>query len=281
MGVKTDGWLFRLFPKIALAEVRAGIQLEPGRAWFEDRRREVGEYFSMTEEQLAALEKEHPFDSNQYRDRRISSAFEKADAMGDAEVVESYRRIADYYILRLMLAYDRVAQALPLLNLMLRLAPGGRVLDYGCGASDTGLVFAIHVFQVSICDVAGGNLDFARWRYQRRGLPVIAVPATEKDVYPDLGEDLDFIAALEILEHLPSPTRALDKMHAALRTGGLFAVREKSFEEKQDGDHLPGAYREWADGGYRRRRDELFRDVTSGYGRRYRGSKYMKLYQKK
>jgi hypothetical protein len=47
-----------------------------------------------------------------------------------------------------------------------------------------------------------------------------------------------------------------------------------------DGDHLTSAYIEWRDGGYAKIRDELFLDVTSRFGRRYRGSKYMKIYQK-
>ena len=261
--------------------MRQRIQLDPARDWFDDRRIEVCEYFDLDAAGLADLAGNLDVDSNEYRDRKMCASFAGASGMSDDEIMAAYREAAPHYMLRLMVAYDRAAQALPLLNLMLQRAPGGRILDYGCGASDTGLVFAVHGFKVSICDVAGGNLEFARRRYERRGIDVDVIPATETDVYPDLGRDLDFVAALEILEHLPSPIQALRRMNAALKPGGLFVVREASFEEKQDGDHLASAYEEWRSGDYAAVRDDLFLDVTRRYGRRHKGGKYMKVYAKR
>lgn len=273
--------LFRVLPKSRIKKIRKMIQLDPDREWFEDRRAEVCEYTGLSEKDLAELQKEHSIDSNEYRDNKMCAAFEGADSMTQAELMESYRQSSTYYILRLMLAYDRVKQALPFLNLMYRRAPGGKILDYGCGASDTGLVFASCGFEISICDIAGGNLEFAKWRYERRNLAVKTIGAADDDIYPDLGNDLDFIAALEILEHLPSPTKALGRIHQSLKPGGVFAVREESFEEKHDGDHLHSAFTEWQTGLYTAERERLFRDVTPGHGRRFRGGKYMKLYEKR
>ena len=208
------------------------------------------------------------------------SSFENADSMSAEKLLEAYRESSIYYIIRLMLAYDRIEQALPLVNFAISKFKTGKMLDYGCGASDTGLVFHAFGFGVSICDIEGGNLDFARERYNIRSIDATPIAATKTDIYPDLGKNLDFIAALEVLEHLPSPSEALIKMHASLKKGGVFAVREKSFEEISDGDHLSSAHEEWASGKYETLRNKLFKDVSGWRGRRFRGSKYMKLYEK-
>jgi 2-polyprenyl-3-methyl-5-hydroxy-6-metoxy-1,4-benzoquinol methylase len=200
-----DSILMKWRPKKMEAKVRRQLQLDPNRNWAADRRAEVMEFFKFSEADLARFETEHDIDSNQFRDERMCAPFENADEMDLNQLTQAYRLASNDYILRLMLAYDRVTQALPLVNLAMKLCSGGKVLDYGCGASDTGLTFALHGFHVSICDIAGGNLDFAAWRYQRRQWPVDVIEASEADYYPDLGKDLDFIAALEILEHLPSP----------------------------------------------------------------------------
>lgn len=273
--------LRRYFPKMQLGSVKKRLQLDHGRDWVSDRRAEAVEYLGMTENELSDLEKEVALDSVEFREDRMCADFRGVDESDPRALIGAYRNSSRFYILRLMLAFDRVAQALPFVNLMLRRAPGGRMLDYGCGAADTGLVFNLFGYDVGICDVEGGNLDFARWRFERRDIPVRAYAASETEMYPDLGRGHDFIAALEILEHLPRPSIALERIHASLKPGGLFVVREKSFEETRDGDHLRTAYEEYVGGAYGRVRDELFRDVTSRHGRRYRGSKYMKLYEKK
>ena len=256
------------------------LQLDPGRTWFEDRRAEVLEFFRECRGEAEARQAAQAMESQAYNLRQRDPLFVGADDMTEAQIIESYRRASSHQILRLMLAYDRVDQALPLVNLALTHAPAGPMLDYGCGASDTGLVFDTFGFEVAICDVAGGNLDLAVWRYGRRNIQTQIIAAGPDNVYPDLGQNLSFIAALEILEHLPSPIAALEKMHAALATGGLFAAREKSFESTEDDAHLFSAYEEWRSGRYTQVRDRLFKDLTPTLGRRFRGGKYMKVYAK-
>ncbi len=261
--------------------MRRRLMLDPSRPWFADRKAEVLEYYSWAQDDLEAVIGDSAIDSDSYRDDKMCIGFAEADRMSEADLVDAYRDASEHYILRLMLAYDRVRQALPLANLILKHQPACSVMDYGCGVSDYGLVFANFGFHMSICDVAGGNLEFAKWRYERRKIDVKVVEANDEHIYPDLGEGHGFIAALEILEHLPSPTTALSRIHTALTPGGMFAVREKSFEEKQDGDHLASAHQEWIDGTYISLRDELFEDCTPRLGKRFRGSKHLRVYAKR
>jgi SAM-dependent methyltransferase len=279
--MKPDSLLFRWFPKSSLPAVRRAMRLDPNRDWSLDRRAELLEFYAQVHPDLDQSALADEVDRRAYAQPRRDPLFVGADAMTEPELIGAYREASRHQAMRLMLAYDRLGQALPLVNLALRLAPNRRMIDYGCGASDTGLVFWLFGFEVTICDVAGGNLELARWRYARRNASVRVVEAGPGRMYPDLGREAGFIAALEILEHLPDPIQALEKMHQALTPGGLVVVREKSFESRDDDAHLESAHRQWADGSYRRRRDQLFDDLSDHLGRRFRGRRSMNVYRKK
>ena len=272
---------FRFLPKSWEARTKKKLQLDPAKEWSEDRKAEVLEYFSQGNCTVTLEKVKKSIEAQDYLKLESCDAFEHSDGMTPKGLFDAYRASSVFLIQRFMLAYDRVRQALPLVNLALRRAPGSPILDYGCGVSDTGLVFAAFGFQVSICDVGGGNLEFARWRYGRRDIPVTAIRATEEDIYPELGENLAFISALEVLEHLPNPSRALEKIHRALRPGGVFVIREESFEARDHEDHLESAYEEYKSGTYAKVRDSLFRDLSPKLGRRFKGSRYMKVYEKR
>jgi SAM-dependent methyltransferase len=93
-----------------------------------------------------------------------------------------------------------------------------RVLDYGAGVGSSGIVFAEAGFDVTLADVADPLLAFARWRFERRGLPVALVDL--KRGRPPKGV-FDAAICLDVLEHIPRPLPVVRRLRDSLRPGGL------------------------------------------------------------
>jgi SAM-dependent methyltransferase len=164
----------------------------------------------------------------------------------DEGLLGNYRTARLYYTARLQLAYTRFPVACKLLqyfNSLYRKSKRSsiRVLDYGCGVGDYGLAFAVHGYPVTLLDIEGGNLDFARWRFEQRQLPHHVIAATESNLYPNLGQQ-DIILSGEVLEHVREPLTVLKNSHAALNKGGfLWYSGYPDFEKEVGGDHLQEA----------------------------------------
>lgn len=231
-------WLFDR-SSLSLSEefLARRTQCDPGDSLENDRLREVSEYFGITRQE--ALEAH-----NDEAREHCREAF--SDVSTDARVLQNYRDVQKFKIARMMLAFTRFKQAYQLIRYANGIYPPARrgkirVLDYGCGTSDYGLGFAVYGYAVTIADVAGGHLDFARWRFERRGLPVLSVPITEEQLYPELPPQ-DFIVCAEVFEHLREPIRVLRNMHAALPRGGLLWYSGyPDYEREVGGEHLQEA----------------------------------------
>src|SRR4051812_39588467 len=50
------------------------------------------------------------------------------------------------------------------------IAPGARILDYGCGIGSDGLLLLEAGYQVGFADFANPSTEYLRWRLERRGL---------------------------------------------------------------------------------------------------------------
>src|SRR6185436_3201747 len=97
-------------------------------------------------------------------------------SLDDAALFEHLEKTARRGIARNLLKSVRLAQAAELLAAFDERFPpearaSTRVLDYGCGTSDHGLLFAIAGYQVAIADIPS-KVRFAAWRFTRRRLPV-------------------------------------------------------------------------------------------------------------
>lgn len=120
---------------------------------------------------------------------------------------------------------------------------GKNLLDYGCGAADVSLYACSQDYNVTICDVAGGNLDAARKRFEYRNLFPKVLEATPDFPIPELGTlQYDIINAVEVIEHIRTPIDLLEKFYNALKEKGILIVGSFPFVNTNTrGDHLPEA----------------------------------------
>lgn len=94
----------------------------------------------------------------------------------------------------------------------------GRVLDIGCGAGFLANSLAAEGHQVTGVDMSRGSLRVARAR------SVAAASYRVADAYalPFRDGSFDAVTALDFLEHVTSPERAIAEAARVLRPGGLF-----------------------------------------------------------
>lgn len=158
----------------------------------------------------------------------------------------AYSDAAFHYAVMLMLSMHRGQWLVPFLGDLEKRFPGWtgcRVLDYGCGASDMGAMLAMRGADVTLVDLGHRMLDFARWRYEARGLQCRAIPLADTEQAAKLESGAyDLVIATEVFEHVRDPLALLQALTAALRPGGLlFSSLGESFERDVGGDHLPEA----------------------------------------
>lgn len=96
--------------------------------------------------------------------------------------------------------------------------PGRELLDYGSGIGSNALVFGLAGFDVTLADVADPLRSFARWRCERRGIPVRTIDLKTDGLEANR---YDVITCFDVLEHVPDPLDALSRIRSALRPGGI------------------------------------------------------------
>ena len=79
-------------------------------------------------------------------------------------------------------------------------APGARLLDYGCGIGTDGLRLLEAGYAVEFADFANPSIDFLRWRLGRRG---VSAPVHDLDGIVPGGYDLAY--AFDVIEHVEDP----------------------------------------------------------------------------
>lgn len=112
-------------------------------------------------------------------------------------------------------------------------------LDFGSGVGSAALALAESGYQVTIADVPGRTLEFARRRLERTGLPFSVVEV--HDDVPNLSEQAwDVVVSFDVFEHLAEPARVARTVISALKPGGGAAI-VASFDAVGDSwpHHLP------------------------------------------
>ena len=146
-----------------------------------------------------------------YDQRRLERYEEQLEeefaALGDEEALY---RTSEAYLYNLT-AFAMTATKLPYLHDLTRLlAPGARVLDYGCGIGSDGLLLLEMGYRVEFADFDNPSTRYLRWRLERRGLE--AAVHDLDTAAPPPGFDLAF--AFDVIEHVHDPLAFLAAMEA-------------------------------------------------------------------
>jgi 2-polyprenyl-3-methyl-5-hydroxy-6-metoxy-1,4-benzoquinol methylase len=142
------------------------------------------------------------------------NAWEAKGPMTEARIKEFYKQTANY-IYELgewhLFVPDKRASDLQLVA-DLKAKGVKNVLDFGGGVGLVGFLVARAGMDVTIADLDGTSLDFARFRAQRHGDKIKFWKSDVEPMPPD--KKYDVILALDVLEHLPKETlhEVVDKL---------------------------------------------------------------------
>jgi SAM-dependent methyltransferase len=112
-----------------------------------------------------------------------------------------------------------------------------RYLDYGAGTASAATLFARDGFDTTVADISSRMLDFARWRFERRGLSA-AYLDVKHDPLPR--ESFDLITCFHVLQHLEDPVAKMRELRGALKPGGILIINgglTKDPERPMQPDH--------------------------------------------
>ena len=178
--------------------------------------RELAEYLGRPEEEVLERCREGAGE--------LAGAWRAAAPRG-AEGVSGFYRQTDGYLYDLTWWHALADDESALVGVeALELALGYRartVLDFGSGIGSLGLLMAHHGLDVALAEINPALNDYARWRFDRRGLSARFLDAG-REALPEAA--FDFISAVDVLEHVPDPRSVLLALAAALRPGGALFI---------------------------------------------------------
>ncbi len=118
-------------------------------------------------------------------------------------------RSSEAYLYNLT-AFAMTATKLPYLELLVgAVAPGARVLDYGCGIGSDGLVLLEAGYRVEFAEFDNPSAAYLRWRLRRRGLEA---PVHDLDRGVPAGYDAAY--AFDVIEHVDDPFALLGELES-------------------------------------------------------------------
>jgi SAM-dependent methyltransferase len=103
----------------------------------------------------------------------------------------------------------------------------GRLLDIGCGNGRLLLMAKRQGWQVKGLELSA---DMAAWAAERVGCEVLTDDFLQLEPAPEDREAFDVVSLRHVLEHLPEPLLAMEKISALLRPGGLLLVEMPNIE---------------------------------------------------
>ena len=135
----------------------------------------------------------------------------------DAEVAEiddeqRFYETSQGYLYNLT-AFAMTGTKLPYLReLTKRVAPGARLLDYGCGIGADGLLLLEAGYRVEFADFDNPSVAYLRWRLEQRGLQ-----APIHDLKQHVPDGFDAAYAFDVIEHVPDAFAFLGEMERRAR----------------------------------------------------------------
>lgn len=151
---------------------------------------------------------------------RIAETWRRAAPRSAADVDAFYRQPLDYAFELLwwhsFSTRDRTFLSVVPAVRYARIRGAGRALDFGGGVGSQALVMASLGLDVTTADVSDEMLRFADWRAEIRARPLRCLNLDREA----LDDDYEFIAAVDVLEHLPAPVETTLWLAQHLRMGG-------------------------------------------------------------
>jgi len=213
-------------------------QIIPVLPLYLERLLEVIFLYPINVSELLKIFKEFDFPTTDYFKEKFINEF---GSSSPKHLFNSYNILDRQYTLRLMIAYSRVSFITDYINKIEEYFDNKNIeiIDYGCGVSDIGILFAKRGHKVTILDLATNKLNFTERRFGKRNLKcdVIRIKNTEK--LPLINKKFDLIVATEIIEHFRYPIKLVNFFHSHLKDRGLlFNNMGLKFERERGADHL-------------------------------------------
>ena len=97
---------------------------------------------------------------------------------------------------------------------------GSKIVDIGCGGGILTEAMAAGGAEVTGIDMAEGPLGVARLHQAESGTDVDYLQMTAEDIAAQRAEEFDVVTCLEMLEHVPSPSKVIAACASLVRPGG-------------------------------------------------------------
>ena len=207
---------------------------------YDDRRIEVMSFCNISEETLDRL-------LGEIKESVLSNNKPILNLSDDKKLLNRYIGGAERQAVSHMLRYTRYDKSIEIVYYFNKKYRNNdrkqiKVLDYGCGVADYALSFGIYGYHITLSDIEGGVVEFAKWRFEKRNLKYNFIPVNISNMYPEFGEH-DIIVAGEVLEHIRDPLRTVQAFRNALPSGGYLWVSAYPYREKRvGGGHLKEAF---------------------------------------
>ncbi|MBW7997362.1 MAG: class I SAM-dependent methyltransferase [Candidatus Glassbacteria bacterium] len=198
------------------------------RPWLASRERAVGEICAFTGEQPDEV-----LEKCEMAGLRAVKLWQETGPQTEQQVREYYGG-NDFYVYELIKT-EYNGDRREILNAVLaECEPGVSVVDYGGGVGIFTIPLAEKGCRVTHLDLPGPLLDFAGFRFRRRGLDATLLAAVSEE---PLEQSYEIILSVFVVEHLVDPQRTLAHLERHLAPGGkmLLAV---DFEDRREADEL-------------------------------------------
>lgn len=178
---------------------------------YETVAKEISEY---TRESIETVKQKHrlgPEGEKSFEIFKIQNKLTK-------ESVEDFYQKCNYYMYELPLwnAEQNRPKYLSLITLpYIERNKYKKVMDFGGGSGDLCIELAKNNLEVTYCDIGECQFNLAKWRFEKRGLPIKMINKLES-----LGEKFDCIFSFDAFEHIKDLSSLLRKLVEHIKPEG-------------------------------------------------------------
>lgn len=108
------------------------------------------------------------------------------------------------------------------------LLKGGKILDFGGGIGELSINLANKNLDISFLEVPSDTLNFAKWRFKKRGLDINTYTSLNQ-----IKEKFNIIIAIDVIEVLEKPEIHIKKFYDLLNDNGLLILSKANVGENE------------------------------------------------